>query len=68
MTRKEKEKKLLDALDLKVGDKIKLYQLGVETYKIVELKSDYRLSCTRKELLAQIGLLLLYDFEKVEEE
>ena len=61
MTRKEKELKLLEMFDLKVGDTVKINDLN--TYQIVEEDNCFRLKKIDKTV--SLSALLQYNFEKV---
>lgn len=71
MTRKEKEKLLLDGLGLKVGDKITIPQSFYKDYEIIELKDKYALKTLEKSNIDnfpfdnEISTLLHYDFTKI---
>ncbi len=70
MTRKEKEKILLDGLGLKVGDKIKVkYFLRFETLEIEEETNCYSLLGKNGDDECRYGITILVgeDFEKVKE-
>ena len=65
MTRKEKELKALEALGLKVGDKI-IFTLSRNVY---EIKEDDRMTWLHKTIQSfdeTIYLLFEYDWEKIE--
>jgi len=69
MTRKEKEKLVLDALGLKVGDVVEIkYSEDKATDKRIIVENDYCYYCSsikHPELLKAISVLLCNDFEKI---
>ena len=69
MTRKEKEEKLLDALELKVGDIVKVDECNGYQYTIVKNYDFFALldlSDKENPVLFPIWRLLVIDFKKVE--
>lgn len=63
MTRKEKEKLLLDALGLKVGDVVCIKPTSKE-YEIEESDTYFELN-SKENLGMSISILLHFDFEKI---
>lgn len=66
MNRREKEKLLLDALGLKVGDKVKIHD---DIYKIEEAEDEdvYELqNITGNRNICDLIILIFCDFEKIE--
>lgn len=68
MTRKQKEKMVLDTLGLKVGDVVELTYFDAPNepyiYKIIEEDERYALEAEVNDLRS-IGILLYYDFTKL---
>lgn len=67
LSRKEKEKKVLEFLNLKVGDKVKIAGLlsnGI--YQIVEKVENYELkNLDNNRIPRNVSLLVINDYEKV---
>ena len=64
MTSKEKELKVLEAFDLKVGDTIKTI-MGC-CYKVVEAVNSFYLERIIDDTIIYVGDLIYKDWEKVE--
>ena len=71
MTRYEKEKKLLKALNLKDGDEIiiteKMNYLHEDCFEIVDTGNWIYLVCYDTQYIVEAYYLLLLDWEKVKE-